>query len=57
MNLVDFITNLVAGFGFADLTVEMQYAVLIASVNLVVLIVDKTFGLFALILNHLKRGD
>ncbi len=56
MIVVDFLSRLVSGWDYALQTTEIQYVLVIAGINLVVMVVEKVFGLFALALSDIKRG-
>jgi hypothetical protein len=55
--VVDFLSTVVTGFGF-DMQVNeyINYAFIVAGINVVVMIIEKVFGLFAIVISDVKKG-
>lgn len=53
MNVTEFISQVTMGLGFNNLsiTTEMQYCILVGSISMVAMVVEKVFGLFAIVLS------
>lgn len=56
MIIADFLSNLVTGISWLELNSYQQYAIIVASLGIVAMMIEKVFGLFALGLRDAKRG-
>lgn len=56
MNVAEFLSKIVTGWDYAKQTTEIQYVIVIAGMNVLVMIVEKVFGLFAIVISDVKKG-
>lgn len=56
MILSELFVNIISGQLFSELDSYQQYAVMVACTSVVVMVIEKVFGLFAIALSTLKRG-
>lgn len=56
MSIADFISNLVTNMDFSELDSYQRYAIIVGSVGVVTMLIEKVFGFFAIAIARSRKG-
>jgi len=56
VSIAEFISQLVTNIHFGELNSYQQYAVIVGSVGIVAMLIEKVFGIFAILISNSRRG-